>query len=111
MEKKVHAAVVETTKGAEGALMRRVKEAQWLTVEAFWWSSDYQRDLDEVAMDSYLMGFKDCCTKVLQKYPDVELGGISLIDTPSMSQVLDSPPTDDAEASTALIGEDDADRD
>ena len=80
-------------------------------MEAFHRSLDYQRDLSGVVMDFFLVGFEDYRMKVLQKYPDMDLGRISLIDTPSTPPIFDSPPADDAEAPIAPIGEDDDDRD
>ena len=111
MEEKVRTVVVEVTRGAKRAFVRRVKEAQRLAVKAFRRSSDYQRDLNEATTDSFLMGFEDCRTKVLQKYPDVDLGSMSSIDTPSMPQVPDSPPVGDAEAPIAPTEEGDVVKD
>ena len=91
--------------------MRRVEEAQRLAMEAFRWSSDYQRDLSKAVADSFLMGFVDYCMKVLQKYPNMDLDGISSIDTPSMPQVHDSPFAGDVDAFMAPTEEGNAVRD
>ena len=62
-------------------------------------------------MDSFLTEFEDCRTKVIQRYPNIDLDGITLIDTPSTSQVVNSLLACKVEASMASIREDDATRD
>ena len=42
---------------------------------------------------------------------ECSMGEISSMDTISTSQILDSPPTDDTEASAALTREEDVDKD
>ena len=59
-------------------------------------------------MDSFLTGFEDCCMKVLKKYSDIDLSGISSIDISLTPQVAESPSASDVGAPTAPIGEDDA---
>ena len=95
------------TEVAEWDLVQRVKEAQRLAMETFCRSSDYQRDLSKAIADFFLAGFEDCHAKVRQKYPKMNLGGVSTIDTPSTSQVADSPSTGDVKVLLASIREDD----
>ena len=76
-------------------------------MEAFCWSSNYQRDLGAVAVDFFPEGFEDCRTKVLLKYSKVDMSGMSSTGTPSMPQVADSPLTDDMETITAPPKRDD----
>ena len=76
-------------------------------MEDFHRFSDYQRDLNKTAMDSFLADFKDYHGKVLQKYPKVDLGDGPLIDAPSMPQVMDSPTIGGAETLVAPPKKDD----
>ena len=76
-------------------------------MEAFHRSSDYQRDLGTVAMDFFQEGFEDYRTKVLLKYPEVDLSGVSSVGTPSMPKGMDSPSNNDVEAIIAPPEEDD----
>ena len=62
-------------------------------------------------MEFFLVGFDDCHMKVLQKYPNMDLGSISSIDTPSMPQVANFPLASEVEAPMASTREDDAVRD
>ena len=98
--------MVKATKDVEGALTRKVREARRLAVEAFHQSSDYQRDLSEAAVDSFLAGFENYHAKVLWKYLKMDLSNVSLINTPSMPQAMGSPPVGSVEAFIAPSEED-----
>ncbi len=72
-------------------------------VRAYRQSDEFVRDASDAGSESFILGFEEGLARVSAKYPEVDLSGISLLDSspapsPADSPTASLPPADEPDA-------------
>ena len=60
-------------------------------VQAYRQSDEFVRDMSDAGSDSFVLGFEEGLARVSAKYPEIDLSGISLLDSPPAPLPADPP--------------------